>query len=459
MTGAAFFDLDRTLIPHASGPIFARHMEAAGVYSTTSGIPGADLLVTLYDLFGETKFNVRLAQLGVKASRGWSVAAVQRAAENAVPDLLDAIPGYAKLLIEEHRASGHALVIASANAIVLLKPLADALGFDDVVGTKWLDDGEVFVGDTAGPFVWGPAKRNAVVAWAKEHDVSLEESFGYSDSYFDFPMLEAVGTGVAVNPDARLAAAATLQGWEIRHLDAPPGVLKFAGRELQDWMRPFTRTEFSPNASWRFSGLNNLPDSGPAILAFNHRSYFDVIAMQQLIAKSGRPCRFLGKAELFDNPLVGPVLRLAGAIRVDRESDPDEALDQAIDALRAGELVAIAPQGDIPRGHDFFTPELIGHKGVARLAKKAGNTPVYPVGLWGTENVWPRSQHLPNFRVIGPPTVRVSVGESVRLKYNGAKADTARVMKAISALLPAEARTHHSPSPSELAKTFPPGSG
>lgn len=457
MTAAAFFDLDRTLLPHASGSIFARHLEAAGIHSKASSVPGAELMVRVYDLFGETKFNMRLARLAVKAAKGWSVEAVETAARNAVPDLIDAIPGYAKLLLDEHKESNVKLVIASTSPGVLMRPFAEALGFDDVIGTEWIHDGEHFTGKTDGPFVWGTKKRDAITAWAEAHNVSLAQSFGYSDSYFDCPMLDVVGTAVAVNPDARLSAVAMLQGWEIRHFDAPPGVLKFAGRELQDWMRAFTRTEIAPNAAWKFSGLKNLPESGPAILAFNHRSYFDVMAMQQLIAKSGRPCRFLGKAELFDNPVVGPIARLAGGIRVDRGSGSSEPLEHAIEALQAGEMVAIAPQGTIPRGHAFFEPKLQGRYGTAQLAIDSGKIPVLPVALWGTEKVWPRSQQVPSFNVVNPPAVSVTVGEPVDLKYRSVKTDTVRIMDALSALLPDEANTPYVPTIGELQKTFPPG--
>jgi len=97
MTGAAFFDLDRTLLPHASGSIFAKHLEAEGLTTGASKVPGAGLMVSIYDLFGETRINMQIAQLAVKTAKGWSVAATKRAAENSVADLLNAIPGYAKL--------------------------------------------------------------------------------------------------------------------------------------------------------------------------------------------------------------------------------------------------------------------------------------------------------------------------------------------------------------------------
>lgn len=457
MTGAAFFDLDRTLLPHASGTIFAKHLEAEGILSKASSVPGADLMVKAYDVFGETKLNMRLAKLAVRAAKGWSVAAVEQAAKNAVPDLVDAIGGYGKVIIDQHRAAGDKLVIASTSPVVLMAPLADALGFDAVIGTEWQSEGGVFIGKAEGEFVWGPKKREAIKAWAHNNGVSLAESTAYTDSYYDTPMLTAVGTAVAVNPDARLAGVAALQGWEIRYFDAPPGVLKVAGFEMQDWMRSLTRPEMAPNAKWQFSGVENVPKEGAAILTFNHRSYFDVMAMQQLFALVDRPSRFLGKAELFDNPVVGPIARLAGGIRVDRGSGSAKPLEKASEALRAGEVVSLAPQGTIPRGQQFYDPVLVGRPGAAQLAKDAGKVPVIPVALWGTEAVWPRNEKVPHFNLVSPPTVSVTVGEPVDLKYRSAKTDTVRIMDAISALLPEDAKSQIEPTKAQLEKTFPAG--
>jgi putative phosphoserine phosphatase / 1-acylglycerol-3-phosphate O-acyltransferase len=119
--------------------------------------------------------------------------------------------------------------------------------------------------------------------------------------------------------------------------------------------------------------------------------------------------------------------------------------------------VAIMPEGTIPRGRAFFEPELKGRWGAARLAAMT-KAPVIPIGLWGTEKVWPRSSRLPQvWNVTDPPKVRVRVGKPVELKYRSPDADTKRIMKAIAALLPAEARKHHEPTAEELRRTFPPG--
>jgi putative phosphoserine phosphatase/1-acylglycerol-3-phosphate O-acyltransferase len=83
--------------------------------------------------------------------------------------------------------------------------------------------------------------------------------------------------------------------------------------------------------------------------------------------------------------------------------------------------------------------------------------PVIPIGLWGTEKVWPRSSRVPNVaNVLSAPTVRVRVGDPVELQYADAQADTDRIMAAIMDLLPPESRERHEPTPEELARTKPP---
>jgi putative phosphoserine phosphatase/1-acylglycerol-3-phosphate O-acyltransferase len=118
-------------------------------------------------------------------------------------------------------------------------------------------------------------------------------------------------------------------------------------------------------------------------------------------------------------------------------------------------MVAMAPQGTIPRGPAFFDPELKGRWGAARLAAET-RAPVIPVGLWGTEVVWPRSARLPRFRP-DRPLITVTVGPPVDLAYEDPDVDTKAIMSAISALLPEEARQHKVPTEAELALTYPPG--
>jgi putative phosphoserine phosphatase/1-acylglycerol-3-phosphate O-acyltransferase len=206
-----------------------------------------------------------------------------------------------------------------------------------------------------------------------------------------------------------------------------------------------------------FDGLDNIPRRGPALLVANHRSYFDPLVIGYTLAKVGRPVRFLGKKEVLDAPVVGQVARALGTIRVDRATGSNEPLEAAAEALTAGELVAILPQGTIPRGRAFFDPVLRGRWGAARLAAQT-KVPVVPIGLWGTELVWPRSSRLPNVLAIGhPPTVQVRVGPPVELPYRSVEADTQRIMEAIASLLPEEARVAREPTAEEIARAMPPG--
>ncbi len=243
------------------------------------------------------------------------------------------------------------------------------------------------------------------------------------------------------------------------NLDVSPGVVKIpvVGLEVQEVALRFNRPAAYPYARFRFQNIERIPTDGPVILVANHRSYFDVSAMTLAIAKSGRPARFLGKKEVFDAPIVGQLAAAMGGIRVDRASGSDEPLQAAADALEGGEMVCLMPEGTIPRGPAFFEPELKGRWGAARLAQMTG-APVVPIGLWGTEKVWPRNQRLPNMlNLTDPPLIKVKVGAPVELKHKSLDADTKRIMKAIVKLLPKEARERREPTAEELAATYPPG--
>ena len=132
-------------------------------------------------------------------------------------------------------------------------------------------------------------------------------------------------------------------------------------------------------------------------------------------------------------------------------------LKAAAEALAHGDMVAIMPQGTIPRGVAFFDPKLKGRWGAARLAAMT-RAPVIPIGLWGTEKVWPRSSRIPNvLNVLGPPLVTVRVGPPVPLKYQSPDADTKRIMKALMDLLPPESRIKRQPTEAEVASALPHG--
>jgi putative phosphoserine phosphatase/1-acylglycerol-3-phosphate O-acyltransferase len=456
--GAAFFDLDRTLLRGASGPVIGEALKQAGLMGRQ--MPAEQIVYKLYDLFGENRPSMEVTRRAVRFASGWAREQVQEAGREAAEILALTIQPFARPIFAEHRAAGRPLVLATTTPYDLVKPLADALGFDAVVATRYGVSNGRYDGTLDGEFVWGPGKLRAIQAWAADAGVSLGESWAYSDSFYDVPMLSAVQHPVVVNPDPRMLVMALLRRWPIVHLDVPQGVPKLpvVGIEPQKALLSLVHPALFPYVRFDISGMDHVPSAGPAIVVGNHRSYFDPVALGVALAKRGRPVRFLGKKEVFDAPVVGQIARAMGGIRVERGTGSDEPLAEAAAALEAGELVAMMPQGTIPRGPAFFDPVLKGRWGAARLAALTG-APVIPIGLWGTEQVWPRSERLPNMLALGhPPTVTITGGPPVEgLKSRSPDADTKRIMKAITALLPPEARTRRTPTDEELARTYPGG--
>lgn len=457
---AVFFDLDRTLLRGGSAPVIARALQEVGLLRERN-IPGEGLVYRFFDVFGESRLSMLATRNAARFTGGWPRATARQAGELAADALVAAVQPFAAPIIAAHKAAGRPVVLATTTPDDVVRPFALRVGFDDVIATRYgeRDDGS-YDGSIAGEFVWGPGKLRAVRAWAAEHDVDVEASWAYSDSWFDLPLLSAVAHPSAVNPDARLLAAAVLRRWPVLHLDVPEGVPKLPvlGVEPQQLAFLVGRAELVPYARFDVDGIDAVPLAGPTIVVANHRSYFDPVALGILFAKVGRPVRFLGKAEVFDAPVVGAVARAMGGIRVERGSGSDEPLRKAADALDAGQMVAILPQGTIPRGPAFFDPRPTARWGAARLAAMTG-APVIPVGLWGTEAVWPRSSRIPYvWNVLDPPTVRVRVGAPVEdLDPRSLAAATERIMSAIVDLLPAAAREPRHPTPEELARTYPSG--
>ena len=453
---AVFIDLDRTLLCRASGQVLNRALMAEGVVPEGRSLPGDRLLYAVNDRLGENLFSMGLVRAAARVARGWRQEQVQAAGRRAVAPLSELVAPFAPQRLAAFRAEGHRLVLTTTTPVDMIAPFAEAFGFDDLIATAYETKDGRYTGRLYEGFVWGTGKLRAVREWCDDQRIDLADCHACSDSIFDVPLLSSVGSPHAVNPDPSLTVVATARRWPVEHWDRPPGVPSVIGLEPYHLLRPFVRKLSFPYARFDIAGIENVPSRGPVLLASNHRSYFDVAALALVAREIGRPVRFLGKKEIFDAPVVGMIARAIGGIAVDRGSGSNQSVRDAEAALKAGEVVVVLPQGTIPRGYDFFDPVLKGKTGTARLAASTGAT-VVPVGLWGTEKVWPRSARVPDFSLVrNPPTVTVRVGKPVALSLTDAKADTATIMEAITAQLPAEARVRHEPTPSELARTKPP---
>jgi 1-acyl-sn-glycerol-3-phosphate acyltransferase len=139
----------------------------------------------------------------------------------------------------------------------------------------------------------------------------------------------------------------------------------------------------------RIVGVEHVPTRGAAIVAFNHVSALDGPALAiELSRRTRRETRFLVAAEFFRKFFFGWVLRTFDQIPIRRGAGDVNALDMALASLHTGAVLAIAPEGGV-------NPEPGGElqrirSGVARLALPTG-VPIIPVGLWGTQDHWPKS--------------------------------------------------------------------
>jgi len=211
-----------------------------------------------------------------------------------------------------------------------------------------------------------------------------------------------------------------------------------------DAVYPAAKAVFRPwlqfGLRWTIEGASNIPTSGPVIVASNHVSYLDPLTLAWVADRRRRRVRFLAKVELFGKPVLGTLLRSAHQIPVNRgRSDSADALSAALAALRAGECVAVFPEGTIS---EDFEP-MRGKSGTARLAQASG-VDVVPVGLWGTHRLLTKHRRpspawgVAQVAVVGAP-VHVSAEEHVRDA-------TLRIMDAITACV-ARARERYPQHP------------
>jgi HAD superfamily hydrolase (TIGR01490 family) len=219
---AAFFDLDKTVVAKSSTLAFGKELYREGLLSRGIVMKGAYAQL-VYHLFGANEERMERSRVQLlELTKGWEAARVQRLVRETLQEIIDPLV-YAEALdlFDEHRRAGRDLYLVSASGVEIVRPLAEYLGVPHVIATISGIDEEGRYDGTLDFYCYGDEKAVALRAEAEERNIDLSESFAYSDSVTDVPMLAAVGNPVAVNPDRELRTEAEERGWEVRDFQQP----------------------------------------------------------------------------------------------------------------------------------------------------------------------------------------------------------------------------------------------
>jgi 1-acyl-sn-glycerol-3-phosphate acyltransferase len=188
------------------------------------------------------------------------------------------------------------------------------------------------------------------------------------------------------------------------------------------------------------TGSHHIPTSGSAVIATNHVGYLDFVFVGYAARQRKRLVRFMAKQEVFAHPIAGPLMRGMRHLPADRFGQAGAAIDHSIEAVRAGEIVGMFPEGTISRS---FVPAE-AKTGAARIAM-AASAPLIPGAVWGSQRILTKGRPK-NFE----RGVTITVDHGAPIDYSpddDPREVTDRLMKTISELVAvAERRYPQEPS-------------
>jgi HAD superfamily hydrolase (TIGR01490 family) len=227
--GAAFFDLDRTLMAGSSAFQFGRAAYKAGL-ATRRQLASDAWENVLFRLRGSTDSGTDALRERVgRMLEGVRVRELQRLAHDVLAGVLPRLYPQMLEIAYEHQDAGRPIFICTAAAQEMAELMAIVLTFDGAVGSvSEVVDGH-YTGRAGGPFTYREGKAEAIRDLAEREGIDLTESWAYSDSESDLPMLRLVGHPVAVNPDAELGRVARMEGWELLRFERLGRRLRVAG--------------------------------------------------------------------------------------------------------------------------------------------------------------------------------------------------------------------------------------
>ena len=421
----AFFDVDRTILAGFSAVAFLRERITNG--DVGPGELAQGLLGTLSYALGRTGFSAFVAA-HTQAYRGLPEdSLIELGRDVFAKHLANQIYPESRALVRAHQQAGHTVAIVSSATPYQVDPLAEELDVKHVLCTRLESEDGVLTGGVVQPTCFGRGKLLAAEDLAERCGVDLDESYFYTDSSDDLPLLENVGHPCPTNPDDRLTQIAKERLWPVQRFSsrgrptlaqlartglAFASVVPAAAAGLALGLLNRSQREGANLAGslWgdltasiagidlRVEGEEHLWSHRPAVFIFNHQSVLDAPLLLKLVR---RDVTAVGKRELLRDPVFGPIFAAAGVVFIDR-SDTARAVEgmaPALEALRQGRSVAVAPEGTRqsgPRVGPF-------KKGAFHLAMQAG-VPIVPIVFRNVLDALPRGA-----RVIHAATVEAVV--------------------------------------------------
>jgi HAD superfamily hydrolase (TIGR01490 family) len=213
---AAFFDLDKTVIAKSSLVAFGPEFHARGLLHRRT-LVWAVLSQMMFMRFGaddEKLGKIRESVLAI--TKGWDHNEVKALVAETINEVIEPLIYEEALeLIDHHLAEGHEVWLVSMSPAEIVEPFAELLGITGSISSRSkIDENGKFTGEMEF-FAQGENKAVAMRELAEQRGIDLEESFAYSDSETDIPMLETVGHAYAVNPDRQLAKVAHDSEWPL----------------------------------------------------------------------------------------------------------------------------------------------------------------------------------------------------------------------------------------------------
>jgi len=248
---AAFFDLDKTIIAK-SGPLaLGRSFFREGMISRPL-LAKAVYAQLMFQLMGADEVKMeRMRTEAAKLTDGWEVDKIKEVVNEVLEEVISPlIYAEALELIHDHNAASRLVCIVSSSPEEIVEPLARMLRIHHFIASRTrIVDGK-YTGELDF-YAYGPNKPTAIKELAAELDIDLENSFAYTDSITDLPMLENVGNPVVVNPDKELRKIAVEREWRIESWRNPVSLRS----RLPEFRRPDVTWEASARVALGVVGV------------------------------------------------------------------------------------------------------------------------------------------------------------------------------------------------------------